>query len=168
MTLVLEEIFVYPLKSGKGSSVLEANITETGIEYDREWMVVKRTGTETLEMLTAREIPSMVLIEANVEKLDDGNVVLILNAPGMAKLRVCRTFEAIPVKIDIWSEPAYGSDQGLEAAAWLNKYLSIDNASLLVKNPSFIRELPKKHVPAPELFQQELQVILIIDLGFIF
>ena len=166
--LVLEELFIYPLKSGKGISMLDANITETGLEFDREWMAVKRTGTETLEMISAREMPGMVLIEAKVEKLDNGAVALILNAPGMAELRVPRTYEAVPVKIDIWGKPAYGSDQGQEAADWLSKYLSIDDASLVVKNPAFKREMSWKHVPSPELFQYDIQVNNQLDIDIFF
>jgi uncharacterized protein YcbX len=51
-------LFVYPVKSCAGIEVQEAVLTETGLEWDRAWMVVDDQG----EFVSQRELPRMALI----------------------------------------------------------------------------------------------------------
>ena len=44
MSVSLEKIFIYPLKSGPGYAVEETVIVETGFEFDRFWMLVNAQG----------------------------------------------------------------------------------------------------------------------------
>ena len=53
--LILSELWVYPLKSGRGISVPQAEITPMGLQYDRRWMLVDRQG----RFLTQRELPQL-------------------------------------------------------------------------------------------------------------
>ncbi|MDP1726338.1 MAG: MOSC domain-containing protein [Bacteroidota bacterium] len=41
----LSQIFIYPVKGLKGISLDEALIDNTGLQYDRRWMLVDETGT---------------------------------------------------------------------------------------------------------------------------
>ena len=38
------QLFVYPVKSCAGVALQEAELTETGLDLDRAWMVVDATG----------------------------------------------------------------------------------------------------------------------------
>ena len=62
---ILSEIWVHPVKSCAGISVRESILTETGLEWDRTWMVVDAQG----EMVTQRDVPAMALIE-NIQRED--------------------------------------------------------------------------------------------------
>ncbi|GAA6022449.1 hypothetical protein JCM11491_005511 [Sporobolomyces phaffii] len=57
--LTVEQLWVYPIKSCRGTLVAESDYTSEGLEYDRQWMIVDAT---THTFLTARTIPKMVLI----------------------------------------------------------------------------------------------------------
>lgn len=41
---VVQDIFIYPIKSLKGIRILEAKVEEKGFQYDRRWMLVDQEG----------------------------------------------------------------------------------------------------------------------------
>ncbi|MBK7811667.1 MAG: MOSC domain-containing protein [Saprospiraceae bacterium] len=59
MSVRLEKIFIYPLKSGPGYAVEETVIVETGFEFDRFWMLVNAQG----HFITQREKPILNTLE---------------------------------------------------------------------------------------------------------
>ncbi|GAA6040176.1 hypothetical protein JCM8097_004164 [Rhodosporidiobolus ruineniae] len=61
----VSELWVYPIKSCRGTSVQESPYGEEGLEYDRQWMIVE---ADTHKFLTARTIPKMVLIHPIVNR----------------------------------------------------------------------------------------------------
>ena len=42
---IVEELFVYPLKSGRGIAQAAARLGATGLQWDRQWMAVDAHGT---------------------------------------------------------------------------------------------------------------------------
>jgi len=63
-TIQVSRILVHPIKSCRGISVLEAKYTPEGFENDRKWSVV---SAETNRIITAREVPKMILITSRIE-----------------------------------------------------------------------------------------------------
>ncbi|GAA5820033.1 hypothetical protein JCM11251_005456 [Rhodosporidiobolus azoricus] len=63
--ITVKELWVYPIKSCRGTSVQESTYGEEGLEFDRQWMLVEK---ETHKMLTARTIPKMVLIHPVINR----------------------------------------------------------------------------------------------------
>jgi uncharacterized protein YcbX len=49
----ITELHVYPVNSMQGNSLQSAMITERGLQYDRNWMIVEEAGG----FLTQRKIP---------------------------------------------------------------------------------------------------------------
>lgn len=61
--MTLTEILVYPIKSCGAFSVHDSwPLSETGLKYDREWMIVKNGVS-----LTQKQIPEMCLIIPDVK-----------------------------------------------------------------------------------------------------
>lgn len=60
--LTVSELFIYPIKSVGGKSVDTANVTTTGFQYDRCWMLID----EHNRFISQREIPGLALLEAGV------------------------------------------------------------------------------------------------------
>jgi uncharacterized protein YcbX len=58
----IKELYVYPIKSLKGISISSAQISETGISYDRYWMLVDESG----KFITQREIPLLATFQTNL------------------------------------------------------------------------------------------------------
>ncbi|PFH49668.1 hypothetical protein AMATHDRAFT_147151 [Amanita thiersii Skay4041] len=61
----VSKILVHPIKSCRGTSVQSAKYTPEGIEFDRQWCII---DTSTQRILTAREMPKMVLIVPHIER----------------------------------------------------------------------------------------------------
>jgi uncharacterized protein YcbX len=77
--VTLESIHVYPVKSCAGTVQREAVLSETGLDLDRQWVVVDPSGV----FLTQRELPRMALVQTTLKSRE-----LVLRAPGMLAVHV--------------------------------------------------------------------------------
>jgi uncharacterized protein YcbX len=59
----IEEIWIYPIKSCAGYRVAQAELQSTGLQHDRNWMIVDETG----RFVSQRKVPSMARIAAIAE-----------------------------------------------------------------------------------------------------
>ena len=146
------KLMYYPVKSCKGIELQKAKLTESGIENDRCWIIVKDDpALEVKEMLTQRQEPKMVTITPSI--IDKK---LVLNAPGMHEIMVePMTGDLVPIKV--WDDFTQGFDQGQEVSDWLTSYLQ-QPVKLLAKDTSFKRPLPLKHTPSLSNFDYNPQV----------
>ena len=111
-------LFIYPVKSCAGIEVHEALLTETGLEFDRAWMLVDEQGA----FLTQRAVPRMALIRPRIAR-DQG--ALLLQAPGLGELRVPLATDVAPphTPVVVWKDTVPAWDMGDEAARWLTAFL---------------------------------------------
>ncbi len=117
---VLTEIYVYPIKSCAGIALERATLLETGLEYDRNWMVCEADGA----MLTQRTYPRMALIRTALEADD-----LVIDAPGMPTLRTPLRAEALvdpqPLCTTVWRDTFDALDTGEDTARWFSEFLQM-------------------------------------------
>ena len=66
MSLVLREIWIYPIKSLGGIPLSSSQVTEKGLKYDRRYMLV----TEKNVFMTQREFPQMALFRTEIVNED--------------------------------------------------------------------------------------------------
>lgn len=114
MNLTLRELYVHPLKSGAGLAVGQALLTDTGLQYDREWMVVDDQG----EFLSQRELPRMALIRCELRHSE-----LVLRAPGMIALHLRLDAAEGELKVRVWNDELPAFDMGDLAAQWVSDFL---------------------------------------------
>src|SRR3981081_1310802 len=100
MSAIITQLNIYPVKSCRGIALAEGLLTDEGLEYDRQWMIVASRG----EFLTQRELPRLALIGTSVR--DD---VLMLTVPGTASIAVRR----------LWPTALAVSESGVTTAAAL-------------------------------------------------
>ncbi|SIO50011.1 hypothetical protein SAMN05444172_2507 [Burkholderia sp. GAS332] len=121
----ISELFVYPIKSCAGIALNEARLLDTGLEYDRCWMVTDPSGA----MLTQRAYPRMALIKVELREHE-----LVIRAPGMSELRTPLDAAALSapqkVQTEVWRDAAYGLDTGEESAAWFSAFLGVPSRLL--------------------------------------
>lgn len=110
----LASIHVYPVKSCGGLAVDTARVIETGLEWDRCWMVVDADG----EFVTQRELPRMAFIRPAL-KLDS----LVLRAPGMLALHLSLEAAEAPCRVRVWNDEVQAYDMGSLAAQWFSDCL---------------------------------------------
>lgn len=113
-TLSIASLHVYPIKSCGGCDVNEALLIETGLEFDRAWMLVDADG----EMVTQRELPRMALVETQLRQSD-----LKVKAPGMLALHLAFDQVEGPTTATVWGDTVKAYDMGDLAAQWFSDFL---------------------------------------------
>jgi len=113
----IAQLWIHPVKSCAGIAVTEAELTPTGLAWDRAWMVVDSEG----EFVTQRELPRMALIQPAF-KLGQ----LVLRAPGMLALHLSLEAAESPMKVRVWDDAVDAWDMGDVAAQWFSDFLAPD------------------------------------------
>lgn len=113
----IAQLWIHPVKSCAAMSVQEAELTPTGLAWDRAWMVVDAEG----EFVTQRELPRMALIQPSF-KLGQ----LVLRAPGMLALHLSLEAAEYPRRVRVWDDAVDAWDMGDLAAQWLSDFLGAD------------------------------------------
>ena len=114
LTAVISRLYVYPVKSCAGVQVPEALLTETGLDFDRAWMVVDAKG----QFLTQRELPRMALIQPQLKHSE-----MVLRAPGMLALHIVLDAAEGPTRVRLWDDELPAYDMGAIAAQWFSDFL---------------------------------------------
>ena len=114
LAAVISRLYVYPVKSCAGVEVQQALLLETGLEFDRVWMVVDANG----QFLTQRELPRMALIQPQLKHFE-----MVLRAPGMLALHIALDTVEAPVRVKVWHDEVAAYDMGPIAAQWFTDFL---------------------------------------------
>lgn len=144
VTARLAQLFVYPIKSCAGISVQEAVVTDMGLEWDRNWMVVDDQG----EFVSQRELPRMALIQPKLLVSD-----MVLRAPGMLALHVALDAVEKPQRARVWSDEVDAFDMGDTAAQWFSDFLG-QKLRLVRFDPDFRRVCDPRWTPGQEAITQ--------------
>jgi len=111
----IARLFVYPIKSCAGVEVRESLLIESGLEFDRAWMVVDEAG----EFVTQRDLPRMALIRPTMKYSE-----MVLRAPGMLALHIAFDRVEAPMRVRVWKDEVAAYDMGDVAAQWFSDFLS--------------------------------------------
>ena len=114
LAAIISRLYVYPVKSCAGVEVQQSLLTETGLEFDRAWMIVDGSG----DFLTQRELPRMALIKPQLKHFE-----MVLRAPGMLALHIALDQVEAPVRVRLWNDEVAAYDMGSIAAQWFTDFL---------------------------------------------
>ena len=125
--LIIKELNLYPVKSVRGMSVKEWPIGETGLLFDRSWMIVgKNMGSETpaeYQMVTIRQLPRLWLIGASVDV--NSRVLTLYKAENDSDRIEIRFDDQLTcnnrLSVDIWKRAFEGVDMGDEVSTFLER-----------------------------------------------
>lgn len=113
----LTQIWTYPIKSCAGVSQDSARMILTGLQFDRQWLIVDTDG----HFQTQRQIPHLVWIEPQVRQ-----ETLVITAPAMPTIELPFATSSCPAReVSIWGDRIDARDMGDVAAQWLNDYLDV-------------------------------------------
>ena len=110
----LSQLWVYPVKSAAGVSLVSSKVALRGLEHDRRWMVVDPNG----RLVTQRERPELALLQPSFT-----GETLRLEAEGMPGLElplIPEPGEALTVMM--WREPV-GAQLVRAATDWVSTLL---------------------------------------------
>jgi uncharacterized protein len=138
----LSALFFYPVKSMRGIACPKARLGATGLEWDRQWMVIDGTGT----FLSQRTHPKLARIVPEVR-----GDSLVLSVPGMPELNVPFSAAGETIAVRVWRDSCTAIVQGAVANEWLSEALG--SAVRLVRAaPDMVRNANKQFAgatPAP-------------------
>lgn len=147
MPLTIEQLSIYPVKSLRGFSVDSAKLTETGLQYDRFWMIINDDNL----FVTQRKFSEMVLIFTAIE-----NGYLILSKPSAPsleplKIAIDETPSGASFSARVWKDTCDVLDEGETASEWLAKALPNAGHLRLVR----MDPLSKRPQSKPELLGED-------------
>ncbi|KAI4457573.1 molybdopterin cofactor sulfurase mosc [Holotrichia oblita] len=136
ITGTLDNIFIYPIKSC-GAFKIENNwrLVPTGLEYDREWMIVNASGV----CLTQKSNANLCKIKPYINLENDE---LELRFENLQKISIpLSRRESLKLKIfpchsKVCGDPIIGWDCGQEVADWLSTVLNETGLRLLKQSSS--------------------------------
>jgi uncharacterized protein YcbX len=114
LNVAIAALYLHPIKSCAGIGVREALLIETGLEFDRAWMVVDAHG----RFLTQRELPRMALVQPTLKHTE-----VVLRAPGMLALHLAIDAVEAPTRATVWNDEVAAYDMGDLAAQWFSDFL---------------------------------------------
>ena len=108
-------LYCYPLKSARGLPLQTARLAATGLEHDREWLIVDAQQ----RFVTQREQPRLATLQVTLS----GDDRLHLLAPGQPPLQLPQQFTGAACRVQIWRDECVAIDAGEVAARWLADWL---------------------------------------------
>lgn len=150
LPITISELTIYPLKSCKGIKVLSADVSPTGFEYDRTFMIINEKDGK---FVSQRKYPLMSKVATELTKdtliIKDPNnklsdLVVPLSEPIAKKTRT----------VTVWGDACEAYDCGESAAVWICKTLGAKygfpsgcSLRLVRLASSYIRKTPEKYAP---------------------
>ncbi len=113
-TVSIAGLYVHPVKSCARIAVDQALVIETGLEWDRHWMVVDEAG----EFVSQRETPKLALVKPTLRNDD-----VVLRAPGMLALHLSLDAIERETHVRVWDDELAAGDMGDLAAQWFSDFL---------------------------------------------
>lgn len=119
-------MYVHPIKSCAGVAVDERALTPTGLDLDRDWMVVDARG----DMLTQRELPRLALVQPSFKHGD-----VVLRAPGMLALHLRIDTVESATHAQVWDDHVRAFEMGALAGQWFSDFLGRPGLRLVRFDP---------------------------------
>lgn len=116
MSATISGLFIYPVKSLAAVPLQEVKVLPTGLQGDRQWMLVDTKG----RFVSQREMPKMATIKTQFD-----GAQLTLEAEGCGSVSVLLTdTPAHPVNsYQIWKDTVEGFEEPEAVSQWLTKAL---------------------------------------------
>lgn len=115
--LTVSGLYIYPVKSLGGFEVARGQVTATGLEHDRRWMLVDANN----QFISQREIAAMALLQVSLLQ----NGLLVTHKQNQST--VVAPFEpqgGPPVTVQVWGDSCKALPVSAEADEWFSDMLS--------------------------------------------
>ena len=133
MAITVAEICIYPLKSCRGISLTQAQVTPKGFEWDREFMFVDENG----QFLSQRKYPELARIKVEIV---DNSLSLTTEDSDLERIQLQPSLEGQEIPVTVWRSHVTAIDQGDEVADWLQQFLNqTRNFRLVRQSPQYPR-----------------------------
>ena len=114
MLATVRELNIYPVKSARGIHLRHAQVTATGLQWDRHWMFATPQGV----FISQRSHPRLARIATAIEE-----DALVLQTQDAGSLSLPLRPRGAAVDVRVWKSHCTGLDQGEDAATWISALL---------------------------------------------
>ncbi len=115
MSLTLQALYIYPIKSCAGIALESAELVDTGFKYDRHWMLVDENG----QFLSQRQLPQMATIHTRLT-----DTTLIVSHADMPDLNVALAQHGEDnLAVQIWGDRCQARRVSQQASDWFSRLL---------------------------------------------
>ncbi len=158
MTPVVTGLYVYPVKSARGSPLSRARLAATGFEWDRQWMTIDAKGT----FLSQRTHPRLARIVSEIT-----STALVLHSTGMPSLEVPLEVHGERLEVRVWKDACAGIDQGRAANEWVSQVLGAEVRLVRVApDMGRLAKLEPGAAPAPIGYPDGYPLLVINEASF--
>ena len=151
--VTVDELNIYPFKSGRCIPKSSVRVGSTGFEWDRYWMAVNAEGT----FLSQRSHPKLAWIQPELSDHE-----LTLHAHGVAPISVALDSPGESVDVKVWKDTCEGFDQGHTVSAWVSAVLG--EAVRVVRAPRAPKRMANPQyagpTPAPVSFTDGFPILI--------
>ena len=149
---MIQELFVYPIKSCRGIKIQSTKVLKNGFEFDRNWMIVDEKNI----FLSQRKLPQMALIsvELKPEKLR-------LSFPGFTSIEIDLDYMGEIISCTVWKSNVRCYKYSSEINNWLSQCLGV-NCSLvkIESHDARIYKLSTRELPYEVTFADSAPVLI--------
>lgn len=122
----VSELYVYPLKGGRGFATESASIVESGFQGDRDFVLVDSTNN----FISQRKYAKLACIVLRI--IEDGKKVYVSGDRITEGLSVPLVKGGEEEVLTVWGKECRGYYQGDEISAWFNEFLGTTGFRLFV------------------------------------
>lgn len=140
--LQLSQIWIYPIKSLAGISLLHSQITSRGLEFDRRWMLVDDEGV----FVTQRNFPEMALFKTAIE--NDFLLVAHPNVASVIKISLSKTTEDPTITTMVWEDQVEAVEEDHSISQWFSAILGFSVRLVYMPDES-LRKVDSKYAVGP-------------------
>lgn len=159
MSYPILSLHLYPIKSCGGFSVSEAEITATGLRWDRHWMIVNPEGI----FLTQRKDKRLAKIKTAMRELSEG-LFLEVTVPNYEIPFLIPTFKEPneTVKVQVWSSEVQAHLENSDINEALSEFLQQKVSLVRFGSQSFRKsELPSKNIVTDVSFVDSFPILVV-------
>lgn len=141
--LIVQDIFIYPIKSLGGIRLSEAQVEEKGFQYDRRWMLVDHVGL----FVSQRTFPQLALLA--VQLREDGLEVVSKNNPSFSIQIPFESATGPELMVTVWDDQVLAKIVHPDLNAWFSDFLGF-KVDLVVMPESSHRKVDPRYAVQSE------------------
>lgn len=136
--LIVQDIFIYPIKSLGGIRLSEAVVEEKGFQHDRRWMLVDKEGL----FLSQRDYPQLALLSV---ELGENELTVFVRTENANSIKIPTELATGPeLLVTIWDDQVWAKVVDPEISNWFSDYLGLE-ANLVVMPESSHRKVDQRY-----------------------
>ena len=129
----LSELHIYPIKSLGGISLQQAQLEDTGLKFDRNWMLIDEKGT----FITQRKHFELAMLQVTIAE-DKLMVTHKINPSQAITFNVDDT-TGDPIDVEIWDDRSTALEVAPAVSKWFSEFMQMNVR--LVKMPPGAKRL---------------------------